>query len=153
QPRPALSGREIRQRLRAAPLLEIGGDTPRGPRRSRSTALLGQALPRSTRHTCLRDSGAGDRIATGRVEMTQEAFREISVDPPVRGSLHRPATALSDGLVFTHGAGGNSNASLLVALAEAFAEAGLTVLRCDLPFRQARALGSPRPGDAARDRQ
>ena len=41
---------------------------------------------------------------------------------------------------------------LLVALAEAFAGAGLVVLRCDLPFRQQRSFGPPRPGDAARDR-
>ena len=42
--------------------------------------------------------------------------------------------------------------TLLVALAEAFAGAGFTVLRCDLPFRQMRSFGPPRPGDAARDR-
>lgn len=42
--------------------------------------------------------------------------------------------------------------ALLVALAEAFTGAGFTVLRCDLPFRQVRAFGPPRPGDAARDR-
>jgi len=41
---------------------------------------------------------------------------------------------------------------LLVALAEAFAGAGFVVLRCDLPFRQQRSFGPPRPGDAARDR-
>ena len=41
---------------------------------------------------------------------------------------------------------------LLVALAEAFTSAGFTVLRCDLPFRQQRSFGPPRPGDAARDR-
>ena len=41
---------------------------------------------------------------------------------------------------------------LLVALAEAFAGAGFAVLRCDLPFRQQRSFGPPRPGDAARDR-
>lgn len=41
---------------------------------------------------------------------------------------------------------------LLVALAEAFAGAGFAVLRCDLPFRQLRRFGPPRPGDAARDR-
>lgn len=29
---------------------------------------------------------------------------------------------------------------------------GVTVLRCDLPFRQARPFGPPRPGDAERDR-
>ena len=42
--------------------------------------------------------------------------------------------------------------AMLIALAEAFTGAGFTVLRCDLPFRQARPFGPPRPGDAARDR-
>jgi uncharacterized protein len=41
---------------------------------------------------------------------------------------------------------------LLVALAEAFAERGCTVLRCDLPFRQARPHGPPR-GNGAEDRE
>lgn len=41
---------------------------------------------------------------------------------------------------------------LLVVLAEAFSGAGFTVLRCNLPFRQKRSFGPPRPGDAARDR-
>ena len=57
------------------------------------------------------------------------------------------------GLVLAHGAGSNSNSSLLIALAEAFAGAGITVLRCDLPFRQNRPYGPPRPGDAERDRE
>jgi predicted alpha/beta-hydrolase family hydrolase len=74
-------------------------------------------------------------------------------DPPVRGFLHHPASPSGDGLILTHGAGGNANMALLVALAEAFAGAGFTVLRCDLPFRQARSFGPPRPGDAARDRE
>jgi predicted alpha/beta-hydrolase family hydrolase len=56
-------------------------------------------------------------------------------------------------LVLTHGAGSNARAPLLTALAEAFAAAGVTVLRCDLPFRQSRAFGPPRPGDAAHDRE
>lgn len=86
--------------------------------------------------------------------MTREnSFAETSVNPPVRGFLHRPETPSGDGLVFTHGAGGNAQSSLLIALAEAFAGAGFTVLRCDLPFRQVRRLGPPRPGDAARDRE
>ena len=33
------------------------------------------------------------------------------------------------------------------------AGAGFTVLRCDLPYRQNRSYGPPRPGDAARDRE
>jgi predicted alpha/beta-hydrolase family hydrolase len=42
---------------------------------------------------------------------------------------------------------------LLVAVAEAFASAGVTVLRCDLPYRQNRPYGPPGPGDASRDRK
>jgi predicted alpha/beta-hydrolase family hydrolase len=75
------------------------------------------------------------------------------MDPQVRGFVHRSATGAGDGLVLTHGAGSNSRAPLLTALAEAFAAAGVTVLRCDLPYRQSRAFGPPRPGDAARDRE
>jgi predicted alpha/beta-hydrolase family hydrolase len=82
---------------------------------------------------------------------TVETFSEFS-DPPVHGFLHRPASPSGDGLILTHGAGGNAQMGLLVALAEAFAGAGLVVLRCDLPFRQIRRFGPPRPGDAARDR-
>ncbi len=58
-----------------------------------------------------------------------------------------------DGLVLAHGAGSNSNSSLLIAVAGAFAGTGFTVLRCDLPFRQNRPYGPPRPGEAERDRE
>jgi uncharacterized protein len=70
----------------------------------------------------------------------------------VRGFLHRPIGNGQDGLVLTHGAGGNAQAPLLAAAAEAFARAGIWVLRCDLPFRQRRPHGPPAPADAARDR-
>jgi len=70
----------------------------------------------------------------------------------VRGVLYRAAAAGGDGLVLTHGAGGDCHAPLLVALAAAFADAGLTVLRCDLPYRQERRKGPPSPAGAARDR-
>jgi hypothetical protein len=56
-------------------------------------------------------------------------------------------------LLLTHGAGSNRNAALLVALANAFSEHDVEVLRYDLAFRQARPKGPPRPGDAARDRE
>jgi hypothetical protein len=82
-----------------------------------------------------------------------ESFVDTSSEPPVRGFLHPAAKPIGDGLVLTHGAGGNSRASLLVEFAEAFAGAGFTVLRCDLPFRQSRPYGPPRPSDAERDRQ
>jgi predicted alpha/beta-hydrolase family hydrolase len=56
-------------------------------------------------------------------------------------------------LILTHGAGSNRNAPLLVAVAKAFTESGTEVLRFDLPFRQERPHGPPRPGDAGRDRE
>jgi predicted alpha/beta-hydrolase family hydrolase len=86
------------------------------------------------------------------VPATVERVDHASVAPAVRGFLHRPAKPCGDALVLTHGAGGNANAPLLVALADAFAETGLTVLRCDLPYRQARPQGPPR-GNGAEDRQ
>jgi predicted alpha/beta-hydrolase family hydrolase len=70
----------------------------------------------------------------------------------VRGYLHRPDGASRRGLVLAHGAGGNAEAPLLVAAANAFAAAGFTVLRCDLPFRQKRPKGPPSPASAAADR-
>ena len=72
--------------------------------------------------------------------------------PPIRGFLHAPAGAGGEGLVLTHGAGGNCRTALLVAISRAFATAGFHVLRCDLPVRQARATGPPSPAGAARDR-
>jgi uncharacterized protein len=70
----------------------------------------------------------------------------------VRGFLHRPDRAPREGLVLTHGAGGNCRAPLLIAAGEAFSNAGLAVLRCDLPFRQRRPSGPPSPAGAAADR-
>jgi uncharacterized protein len=83
---------------------------------------------------------------------TPEVFTDITVDPFVRGWLHRPVHANGNALLLTHGAGGNCNAPLLVALAETFAGAGYLVLRCDLPYRQHRPYGPPGPADAKRDR-
>jgi len=79
-------------------------------------------------------------------------FVDSTLDPAVRGYLHSPQSATNHGLVLTHGAGGNSAAPLLVALAETFCERGYTVLRCDLPFRQQKSFGPPFPGNAERDR-
>lgn len=71
----------------------------------------------------------------------------------VRGFLHASEKSSGDGLVLTHGAGANCQSPLLVALANAFCEAGMTVLRCDLPFRQSRPHGPPQRGSAERDQQ
>jgi uncharacterized protein len=82
-----------------------------------------------------------------------EPFVERSLDPNVVGFLHRPAVSSRDAIVLTHGAGSNCRAQLLLALAEAFAEAGMLVLRCDLPYRQSSPQGPPKPGSAERDRE
>ena len=72
---------------------------------------------------------------------------------PAGGHLHRPASPNGDGLVLTHGAGASASAPLLEALANAFCDAGITVLRYDLPFRQQRPHGPPPPGSATRDQE
>jgi predicted alpha/beta-hydrolase family hydrolase len=56
------------------------------------------------------------------------------------------------GLVLTHGAGGNANAPLLIAVDHAFRAAGFEVLRFNLAFRQRRPFGPPPPATAAQDR-
>lgn len=70
---------------------------------------------------------------------------------PVRGFLHRPEKSASAALVLTHGAGSNCNSPLLVALADAFCDAGWMALRCDLPFRQQRPQGPPARGSGEED--
>ena len=80
-------------------------------------------------------------------------FSDLAAEPAVRGFLHEPAQANGDGLVLTHGAGANCQSKLLIALANAFSNAGYLVLRCDLPFRQSRPYGPPFPAMAARDRE
>src|SRR5581483_12026234 len=85
--------------------------------------------------------------------MSIEPISDFSIEPVVRGYLHHPKVGSGDALVLTHGAGGNARSGLLTAIAESFAGGGLAVLRCDLPFRQLRKFGPPRPGDAARDRR
>ena len=74
-------------------------------------------------------------------------------DNGVRGVLHLPDNRTGDGLALTHGAGSDCNTPLLVGLARAFAEAGLVVLRYNLPFRMERPSGSPFPAGAKRDRE
>ncbi len=68
------------------------------------------------------------------------------------GFLHVPSEPLNQALVLTHGAGGNCQAPLLVAVASAFADAGFHVLRCDLAFRKRKRVGPPHPSQAAEDR-
>jgi predicted alpha/beta-hydrolase family hydrolase len=76
--------------------------------------------------------------------MSIREFTETAPDGvSVRGFLHIPEISTGDALVLTHGAGANCQSPLLVAVSRAFCDAGLTVLRCDLPFRQLRPHGPP----------
>lgn len=80
-------------------------------------------------------------------------FTAEAPDGTVRGFVHHPVVAPgAGGIVLTHGAGSSCRTALLVGLATALADRGLTVLRCDLPFRQARERGGPGRGDPERDR-
>lgn len=74
---------------------------------------------------------------------------ELVQEGLVRGTLHR-APGAKAGIVLSHGAGSDSNAKIMVALATAFAEAGVDALRIDLPFRQAGK--TPHPSRAGIDR-
>ena len=84
--------------------------------------------------------------------LTRE-FVDASSTPAVRGFIHTPARANSRGIVLTHGAGANCQSPLLTAVGRAFADSGIIVLRCDLPFRQQRPHGPPSRGGAANDRE
>jgi uncharacterized protein len=79
-------------------------------------------------------------------------FEDLHGDPPIRGFLHEPTSPNTHGLVLTHGAGGDCRSKLLVAVSDAFADLGFTVLRFDLPFRLARRFGPPFRGAAEQDR-
>lgn len=99
-------------------------------------------------------------IATSRTMDTRrtamsgyQEFFEASGAAPVCGFLHMPSGAAKGGLVLTHGAGADCTSALLVGVATAFCDAGWTVLRCNLPFRQERPHGPPPRGSAERDQQ
>ena len=52
-----------------------------------------------------------------------EQFADTAVDPPVRGFLHE-SSAANSAVVLAHGASSNANSAVLVAIGEAFADAG-----------------------------
>jgi len=93
-----------------------------------------------------------EEVRSAAAESNPHVLTDVLSEPFVRGLLHRPANPTGEGILLTHGAGSNCQAPLLVALAHAFAEAGIFVLRCDLPYRQDRPYGPPGPGDGKRDR-
>lgn len=67
----------------------------------------------------------------------------------IRGFVHRPAKDSNIAVVLAHGAGSDCSSRLLVAVCSAFAEAGVTAMRIDLPFRIA---GDKMPRNQERDR-
>lgn len=75
--------------------------------------------------------------------METAEFVDTLGEEPVRGFVHTPLVPGSACLILTHGAGADCRTPLLVSLAEGFAAAGFVVLRCDLPFRQAKPSGPP----------
>ena len=101
-------------------------------------------LPRGVRSHSREEELAKNSMAT--------PFEELSADPAIRGFLHAPGRPNDNAVVLTHGAGANCQSKLLVEISNALAACGFTVLRFDLPFRQTRPHGPPRPGSAARDR-
>lgn len=87
--------------------------------------------------------------------MAQVTLFEQAFDDGVNisGEFHEPAGSGDDrAIVLTHGAGGDRNGLLLLALAEVFSEKGVAALRCDLPYRQRKPKGPPSPSGAAKDR-
>lgn len=76
--------------------------------------------------------------------------QKIAEPDKIADMLHLPKDPTGEALALTHGAGGNCNSALLIAVAEGFAQAGIAVLRFDLAFRK---LGRPPgPGTGANDR-
>lgn len=69
----------------------------------------------------------------------------------IAGVAHEPAGTATGTVLLTHGAGGNRDAPLLVALCEKWAQQGWLAIRYDLPFRRRRPTGPP-PSSAAADR-
>jgi hypothetical protein len=63
------------------------------------------------------------------LSLPTEAFEAENV----QGYLHKAAGGVTEGMVLTHGAGGNCETPLLIAISEAFQNTGVTVLRCNLP--------------------
>jgi predicted alpha/beta-hydrolase family hydrolase len=78
---------------------------------------------------------------------------ELFSSEQLRWYIHRPEQPSGDAVALAHGAGSNCQSPLLIAVANELAEAGFTVFRFDLAFRQARPSGPPRPSDAELDRE
>ncbi len=69
------------------------------------------------------------------------------------GRLHEPPFEPNGAIALAHGAGGDRNSPLLIAMCDALARLGWAAVRLDLPFRRQRPQGPPSPSGAARDRE
>ena len=79
--------------------------------------------------------------------------REIYERDGVRATLYRPlGTDPAAVAVLAHGAGGNRDSSIMVALGTELSDRGWLVACIDLPYRQRRPKGPPSPSGAAADR-
>lgn len=56
----------------------------------------------------------------------------------IAGTAHTPAGAPVGAVLLTHGAGGNRDSPLLIALCDEWARRGWLAVRYDLPFRRRR---------------
>ncbi|TRW82749.1 alpha/beta hydrolase [Mycolicibacterium sp. 018/SC-01/001] len=61
----------------------------------------------------------------------------------IAGIVHRPAGRPAGTVALTHGAGGNRNSPMLVAVCEEWARRGWLAVRYDLPYRRRRPKGPP----------
>jgi predicted alpha/beta-hydrolase family hydrolase len=61
----------------------------------------------------------------------------------IGGVAHRPAGRAAGVVVLTHGAGGNRDSPLLIAVCEQWAVRGWLAIRYDLPYRRRRPKGPP----------
>ncbi len=68
----------------------------------------------------------------------------------IAGVAHEPAGTPAGAVLLTHGAGGNRESPLLIALCDEWARRGWLAVRYDLPFRRRRPTGPP-SGSATAD--
>lgn len=67
----------------------------------------------------------------------------MTVLETIAGVAHAPDDAPAGAVLLTHGAGGDRDAAVLIALCEEWARHGWLAIRYNLPFRRRRATGPP----------
>jgi predicted alpha/beta-hydrolase family hydrolase len=73
----------------------------------------------------------------------------VSILDDIAGVAQHPEGAPTGVVVLTHGAGGNRDSPLLVALCDEWARRGWLAIRYDLPYRRRRPKGPPSGSSAA----